>query len=74
MAGAIVARELSKKLRSRDPEDDMAAGLLRDLGELILQQLFPDDYRLALAEPPETLVAEQCAIEESHCGLNHAEV
>src|SRR5437868_3563843 len=41
VAGAIVARELSKRLRARDPEDDMAAGLLRDLGELILQQMYP---------------------------------
>src|SRR5207302_726073 len=38
LAGAIVARELSKLLRMGDPEDDMAAALLRDLGELILEQ------------------------------------
>src|SRR5207302_8716930 len=31
VAGAIVARELSKRMRARDPEDDMAAALLRDV-------------------------------------------
>jgi len=74
VAGAIVARELSKRIRARDPEDDMAAGLLRDLGELILQQLFPEAYHKVLAEPPEAVLAGQCAIEETYCGLNHAEV
>ncbi len=74
VAGAIVARELSKKLRSRDVEDDMAAGLLRDLGELVLQQLFTDAYEKVIAEPPQTLLNGQCASEETHCGLNHAEV
>ena len=74
VSGAIVARELSKRIRARDPEDDMAAGLLRDLGELVLQQLFPEAYQKVLAEPPEAVLAGQCAIEETHCGLDHAEV
>src|SRR5262249_28267457 len=73
-AGAIVSRELSRRIRSRDPEDDMAAALLRDLGELILQQLFPDAYKDVLAEKSEALLTRQCEIEESHCGLSHAEV
>ncbi len=74
VAGAIVARELSRRNRARDPEDDMAAGLLRDLGELILQQLFPDGYKSVLAEPADALINKQCEIEETHCGLDHAEV
>src|SRR5262249_51694675 len=57
-----------------DPEGDMAAGLLRDLGELILEQLFHDEFQRVLAQPPETFIDGQCALEESHCGLNHAEV
>jgi diguanylate cyclase (GGDEF)-like protein len=74
VAGAIVARELSKKNHARDPEDDMAAALLRDLGELILQQLFPEAYQLVLAEPADTLIDGQCEVEDAHCGLDHAEV
>src|SRR5438132_12073374 len=37
VTGAIVARELAIKLRRSDPEDDLVAGLLRDLGIVILQ-------------------------------------
>jgi diguanylate cyclase (GGDEF)-like protein len=74
VAGAIVARELSKHSGARNPDDDMAAALLRDLGELVLLQLFPAAYQSVLAEPPLALIDGQCAIEETHCGLDHAEV
>src|SRR5207248_3113622 len=74
IAGAIVARALSQRLYAVDPEDDMAAGLLRDLGEMILQQLFPDAYQQALQQPIEEMINAQCQLEVSHCGLDHAEV
>jgi diguanylate cyclase (GGDEF)-like protein len=74
IAGAIVARELAQRLNARDPEDDMAAGLLSDLGEMILQQLFPDAYQQVLQAPAESIIREQCHVEETHCGLDHAEV
>ncbi len=61
-------------MRAGDPEDDTVAGLLRNLGELILQQLMPAEYKLVLAEPEETQVAGKIELEEAHCGLNHAEV
>ena len=74
VGGAIVARELSVWKGSRDPDDDMAAALLRDLGELILLQLFPEGYQKVLAEPRDALVHRQCELENNHCGLDHAEV
>jgi eukaryotic-like serine/threonine-protein kinase len=74
VTGAIVARELSRRIGGHDPEDDMAAGLLRDVGELILQEIFPDAYQQVLEQPSETFVNGQCEIEEVHCGLDHAEV
>ncbi len=74
IAGAIVARALSQRLGSREPEDDMASGLLRDIGELILQQLFPEDYGKVFVEAADGLINEQCRLEESCCGLDHAEV
>ncbi len=74
VGGAIIARELSKRNGARDPEDDMAAALLRDLGELILLQLFPEAYQKVLAEPKDVLVNHQCELENTHCGLDHAEV
>jgi diguanylate cyclase (GGDEF)-like protein len=74
IAGAIVARELSQRLRSRDAEDDMAAGLLRDMGELVLQQMFPSEYEGVLYNPAEALINNQCRIEEERFDLDHAEV
>lgn len=74
VAGAIVARELARKMRAGDPEDDMVAGLLRDLGELILQQIMPDDYQRVLKATEADVPASRIDLEESHCGLHHAEV
>lgn len=74
IAGAIVACELSRRLGNRDAEDDMAAGLLRDMGEMLLQQLFAAEYAKVLDQPAEAIINNQCPIEEEHCDLNHAEV
>jgi diguanylate cyclase (GGDEF)-like protein len=74
VAGAIVARELAHRLRAGDPEDDTVAGLLRDLGELVLQQLMPDAYQNVLDQPADILIHEKIELEEVHCGLTHAEV
>jgi diguanylate cyclase (GGDEF)-like protein len=74
VAGAIIAKELSVKLKRRDPEEDLSAGLLRDLGELILEHFFREKYQTVLdASTPEYL-QRQCALEETACGVNHAEV
>ena len=74
VAGAIAARELAIRLRRPDPEDDLVAGLLRDLGMLILHQEKPDAYADLLAQPPEVLARSQCQLEEQLFGVNHAEV
>jgi two-component system, cell cycle response regulator len=74
VAGAIVARELAHRLRAGDPEDDTVAGLLRDLGELVLQQLMPEAYQNVLDQPAEMLIHGKSELEEAHCGLTHAEV
>jgi len=73
LAGAIVAQALSQRMGSRDTEDDMAAALLRDVGELILHQMFPHAHEGALL-PPTAFFNSQCELEEEACGLNHAEV
>src|SRR5206468_7513117 len=74
LAGAIIARELAVKLRHSDPEDDLVAGLLRDLGIIILQQLYPEDYARVSALQQETRADNPCELEEQIFGLNHAEV
>ena len=44
VAGAVIARELSQLLRRKGTDDDLIAGLLRDLGILVLRQAYGDTY------------------------------
>lgn len=74
VAGAIAAREMATRMNHVDPDSEMVAGLLCDLGTLILQEVYPDQYLQVLAYPPEILVTSQCELEEKLFGLNHAEV
>jgi diguanylate cyclase (GGDEF)-like protein len=74
LAAAVVARELAVKLRRPDPEDDMVAALLCDLGVFVLQQVFPAEYRPIVAQPREVLAYRQCDLEKAALGLNHADV
>lgn len=74
VVGAIVARELAQRLQSRDADDEMAAGLLRDLGELVLMQIFPQQAKEIEKESEEALVQTQCELEQREYGLDHAEV
>jgi diguanylate cyclase (GGDEF)-like protein len=74
VAGAIVARELAVKLGRPDPEDDMAAALLCDLGVFVLQQVFPAEYAPVVAQPAEVRAYRQCELEEGALGLHHADV
>lgn len=45
---AFISRRLARELRMPDPDDFMVAGLLHDLGKVVLRHLAPDDYRRAL--------------------------
>ena len=46
--GAIVARELAIQTNRRDPESDLLAALMRDLGQLVLMQVYPSEYTAIL--------------------------
>jgi diguanylate cyclase (GGDEF)-like protein len=74
IAGAVIARELAVRMRRPDPEDDLAAGLLRDVGMLVLQQVRPEAYAQVMAQPPELLATHQSWLEEQALGVTHAEV
>jgi len=71
---AMVAREMAVRLHWPDPDSEMVAGLLCDLGVLILQEAFPEQYVQILAYPPEILVNSQSEIEDRTFGINHADV
>ena len=72
VAGAIVARELAVRLGRPAVEDCLVAGLLRDLGCLVLPRVFPDGARLLSSEGEAG--ATSCEREEDVYGVNHAEV
>jgi signal transduction histidine kinase/ActR/RegA family two-component response regulator len=74
VAGAVAARELSVYLRRPDPETDMVTGLLRDVGSLILYELFPEKYGKLQEVPPADFVQKQCELETKMFGVHHAEV
>jgi signal transduction histidine kinase len=74
VATAIAARELAIRLHWPDADSEMVAGLLCDLGVLILQEIYPQQYLHILDVPAEVLVKSQCDIEERHFGVHHAEI
>lgn len=74
VGGAIVARELALRLGYPSPEDDLAAGLLRDLGELLLQQTFPRAWAALALLPSDPLEEQRCERERQLFSVDHAEV
>jgi PAS domain S-box-containing protein len=74
VATAMAAREWAIACRLPDAEIEMVAGLLCDLGVLVLREVFPKQYVSVLDHPVEVLVASQCQLEEETVGANHAEV
>lgn len=74
ITAAMAAYQWSVVQNDPDRDTDMIAALLCDLGALILREVFPEPYGGILAQPVETFVCRQCALEEEVLGVNHAEV
>ncbi len=74
VATAMAAREWALAIHDPDPESEMVAALLCDLGALILREVCPNEYARVLAHPVEVFVRRQCELEEEYIGANHAEV
>ncbi|HEY1190487.1 MAG TPA: HDOD domain-containing protein, partial [Gemmata sp.] len=74
VGGAIIARELAVLTRRSNPDDDLVAGLLRDLGELLLRQMFPEAWVRHVAYYGEALVEDPCGAEIASFGIDHADV
>ncbi|VTT97885.1 Diguanylate cyclase OS=Desulfuromonas acetoxidans DSM 684 GN=Dace_1778 PE=4 SV=1: HDOD [Gemmataceae bacterium] len=74
VGGAIFARELAERLGHPNPNEDLIAGLLRDVGILLLQQTFPKEWAdfAKLARDP--LREDQCAREREFFGADHADI
>lgn len=74
VGGAIFARELAIRLGRHSPEEDLNAALLRDIGILFIQQMFPSAWATLVARRGDPLSAETCAREREVFGTDHAEV
>jgi diguanylate cyclase (GGDEF)-like protein len=74
VAGAVFAHELAVRLKRSDPEEDLVAGLLRDIGSLILVQVLPQEYEAVLAALTSEPAERQCELETAALGIDHAEV
>jgi signal transduction histidine kinase/ActR/RegA family two-component response regulator len=74
VAASTVARELGARLGRPDPESDLVAALLCDLGMLALREACPEEYNRILEHPTPILIHSQCALEAELLGLTHAEV
>lgn len=66
---ACVARRIAPRVGAR-PADAFAAGLLHDVGELLLSQAYPTAYRQLLLEDLDH--AAQLKTEKASFGLDHA--
>jgi HD-like signal output (HDOD) protein/DNA-binding NarL/FixJ family response regulator len=73
LASALLTQLIAERLKLKDAEELFLAGLLHDLGRVILGGQFPEHYqaamRLAAQRNVELVLAEQELF-----GLNHAEV
>ncbi len=74
VGGAIIARELAVLTRRPNPDDDLVAGLLRDLGELLLRQIYPDAWLKHVAYYGVGLLEDPCGAEIASFGIDHADV
>ncbi len=74
VGGAMIARELAARLRHPNPEDDLSAALLRDIGVLLLQQTFPQAWAERMALDGDPLDDDACRREREIFGIDHADV
>ncbi|QDU10799.1 HDOD domain-containing protein [Gimesia aquarii] len=70
---AIGARQLAKHLAICDPEEAFLAGLLHDIGKLLLIEAYSDQY-IALITTAHSHQLALHTLENAKLGLNHAEV
>jgi HD-like signal output (HDOD) protein len=74
VAGAIIARELAVVARHPCPEDALTAGLLRDMGQLLLRQAYPGSWAEVAERNPERVLTDPCGLEREAFGVDHADV
>jgi putative nucleotidyltransferase with HDIG domain len=77
LSTAFCCRLLARKIRSRgmvDPDTAFSAGLLHDVGKMVICCYLPDDYRRIKAERQTDTDSTDSLIEERLLGYNHAHI
>lgn len=74
VSGGILAKELSIHREGMSPGYDLVAGLLRDLGLLLLAQHDPAGWEKYHRTPTHEALTNPCAVEDRIFGINHVEV
>jgi putative nucleotidyltransferase with HDIG domain len=69
---AIGSKALTAKLCAGDPDEAFTAGLLHDVGRVVIAGRFGDAYWKTLAEAPATQSAD--TVEQATFGVDHTEV
>jgi putative nucleotidyltransferase with HDIG domain len=72
VAVAAATKAVAAKLRAGDPDEAFTAGLLHDVGRLVLAMRFRDDYWRAVGGAGES--EPVAALEAQGLGIDHAEV
>jgi putative nucleotidyltransferase with HDIG domain len=72
IAVAVVTKTLAVRLRAGDPDEGFTAGLLHDVGRLVLAMRFRERYWDAVGGAPAGEPVH--AIEQASFGVDHAEV
>jgi len=72
VAVAVATKMLASRLRAGDPDEAFTAGLLHDVGRLVLAMRFRDEYWKAVGGASEADAVE--ALETTNLGVDHAEV
>ena len=72
VAVGVAAKTLAARLRAGDPDEAFTAGLMHDVGRLVLAMRFRDEYWRAVGGTAESEPIER--IESATFGVDHAEV
>ncbi|MCL4304989.1 HDOD domain-containing protein [bacterium] len=73
LATAIAARELAKATRAADPEVAFTAGLIHDVGKVVIDRYFHDDFKRIIALM-DTYHVPMLDAEAAVIGIDHSEV
>jgi diguanylate cyclase (GGDEF)-like protein len=72
--GGIIARERSASQSRRDPECDLLAALMRDIGQMVMMQGFKEAYAKMLDGTRDMHHSDIAELEIRHFGVSHADV